>query len=414
MLGAAAPGGGLIDPAAALPRFAYVGLDRQVHVAQPDGGERRQVTYAQVESPLMRWGGSSGGDACAWPTFSPQGDFMACFRSTVVEGQSTPSDIRVAVLQVDGPEEVELDRIDEGLPLYARWSPDGQALAVLVQADDQLELRVCTRDQVGRHRVVDEGPPLFFGWLPDSRRLVLHAGGPSGSRLTVRDPLGSGEDVPLPGVPGTFCAPIVVGDRVVYAIQRGERSVVISAHPDGGDPVELFEAEGLLAFVPSPDGRWLAVSHAALDRGPYVGVSRVPLDGSGPAEQVAPEPCMAFFWLPGSDGLLTVGLDEARKCLWWNLHLVESGDRRTIGPFRPTRELMFHLHFFEQFAGSHPLVSPDGRFLVYPSFEGALAGPDAPPGRPRIEVVELGRPEMPAVAVAHGRYATFAPATTRG
>ena len=111
---------------------------------------------------------------------------------------------------------------------------------------------------------------------------------------------------------------------------------------------------------------------------------------------------------------MTVGLDEARKCLWWNLHLVESGDRRTIGPFRPTRELMFHLHFFEQFAGSHPLVSPDGRFLVYPSFEGALAGPDAPPGRPRIEVVELGRPEMPTVAVAHGRYATFAPATTRG
>ena len=135
----------------------------------------------------------------------------------------------------------------------------------------------------------------------------------------------------------------------------------------------------------------------------------MPLDGSGPAVVVATEPCMAFCWLPDSAGLLTVGVDEPGKRLWWNLHLLDSGDRRVVGPFRPTRELLFHLHFFEQFVGSHPLVSADGRWLAYPTYAGAAGPPDSPPGKPQIEVVDLSRPDAAPVAVAEGRYCTFAP-----
>ena len=215
----------MTDPAA-VPHLAVVGLDRQLHLVRADGATRRQVTWPHVASALMRWGGSGGGDACAWPTFSPDGARLACFRSRPGEGDQP--DVRVCVLDVDGPEELEVDRIDEGLPLYARWSPDGAALALLVQQDEQLELRTCRPDLSGDHRVVDEGPPLFFAWLEDSRRIVLHAGGPSGSRLVVRDPLGGGEDVALPGAPGTFCAPMVVGDRLVTAVRRGSASVVVS------------------------------------------------------------------------------------------------------------------------------------------------------------------------------------------
>ena len=228
--------------AAGVPSMAVVGLDRQLHLVRADGAARRQVTWPHVASALTRWGGTRGGDACAWPSFSPDGTRLACFRSRPGEGDEV--DVRVTVLEVDGLEELEVDRIDGGLPLYCRWSPDGASLALLVQQDEQLELRVCRPDRLGQHRVVDEGPPLFFAWLADSRRLVLHAGGPSGSRLVVREPLGAGEDVAL-AAPGTFCAPMVVGDRIVTAQRRRQALQVLGVALDGDDAGQLGDSLGM-------------------------------------------------------------------------------------------------------------------------------------------------------------------------
>lgn len=390
-------------------RLAYVGTDRQLHVLRADGTDRRQVSYPGVGSALLMWGGTRGGDACAWPTWSPDGRWLACFRSTQEEGEGTEPRVRVSAVQVDGVEERLLQEVSSGLPLYARWSPDGAALGVLVQRQEALELRVCELAEVGRHRLVDEGPPLFFSWMNDSSRILVHAGGASGKRLVLRDARGNQEDLPLLDAPGGFCTPMVAGDRVVVAEESGAGSTVVSLAADGSEAVPLVTRPGLLAFVPDPTGRWLAFTHVHETRGPYDGLEVVALDGSTPARRLVDTPCLAFAWLPDGEALLTVGVDEPGKRLWWTLHLVESGDSRRLAPFRPTREMMFHLHFFEQFVHSHPLVSPDGRYLVYATYENAEGEPDAPNGTPHITVLDLHDPTASPTALAAGRYAVFAP-----
>lgn len=389
------------------PRLAYVGVDRQLHVMRADGSGHRQVSYPGVGSPLLMWGGSVGGDACAWPTWSPDGRWLACFRST--KTQASEPEVRVSAVEVDGIEERQLQHIDAGLPLYARWSPDGTALGVLVQRQEALDLRVCELDAVGQHRLVDEGPPLFFSWMPDSSRVLVHAGGASGKRLVVRDARGSREDLPLLSTPGGFCTPMLAGERVLVAEETGQGSTVVSLSTDGVDPIALVTRPGLLAFVPDPTGRYLAFTHVHESRGPYDGLELVALDGSSAPRRLVDHPCLAVSWLPDGEALLTVAVDEPGKRLWWHLHLVASGESRRLAPFRPTREMMFHLHFFEQFVTSHPLVSPDGRYLVYATYENASEGPDAPNGTPRIVVLDLRTPGAEPQVRAAGRYAVFAP-----
>ena len=389
------------------PPVAYVGLDRQLHVISAEGGPARQVSFPAIASELQLWGGATGKDSCSWPTWSPDGRWLAFFRA-LSEGDA-PVEVDVCVLEVDGVEERQLTHLSDGLPLYASWNRSGDALAVLVQRGEELELRTCRPDAVGEHRVVDEGPPLFFSWLPDGSRLLIHAGGQGGKRVVVRDALGVREDAPMPGEPGTFCAPMVVGEEVLYARANGTRSTLIRAHPDGSDPRALWEVDGLIAFVPSPDQSLVAFGSVDHDRGPYDGVSVMPLDGSSEPRRVIDHPCLAFAWLPDGQGLLSATIDEERKCLWWHLHLLASGDERRLCPFRPTREMMFQLHFFEQFVQTHPLISPDGRWLIQATFPNAADGPDAPSGPPRIEILDLSDPRARPRLLAHGRFATFGP-----
>ena len=395
-----------MTPSAAA-RLAYVGTDRQLHVVRADGSGQHQVSYPGVGSALLMWGGSKGGDACAWPTWSPDGRWLACFRST--QGSGEEPRVQVSAVEVEGVQERLLEEIASGLPLYARWSPDGAALGVLVQRQEALDLRVCELNEVGRHRLVDEGPPLFFSWMPDSSRVLVHAGGASGKRLVLRDARGNGEDIPLLDAPGGFCTPMLAGERVLVAEETGEGSTVVSLEMDGTSPEALVTRPGLLAFVPDPTGRWLAFTHVHESRGPYDGLEVLALDGSSGPRRVKNSPCLAFAWLPDGKGLLTVDVDEPAKRLWWTLHGVESGESRRLAPFRPTREMMFHLHFFEQFVHSHPLVSPDGRYLVYATYEHADGDPDAPNGTPHITVLDLHDPDAAPVAIAAGRYAVFAP-----
>ncbi len=349
-----------------------------------------------------------GEDSCAWPTLSPDGRWLACFRSP---GQGEgPSELSASVLEVDGLEERELMRLDEGAPLYARFSPDGRAVALLTQREDQLELWVGRTDQVGGCSLLDEGPPLFFSWMPDNSRLVLHAGGPSGGRLVIRDALGSAEDVALPGSPGTFCAPMALGDRVVVAFSQGAgASVLCAMDADGAEPVHLVELAGLVAFLPSPDGSSIVYGQASADRGPYQGLFQVAVAGGQPPVKVVDDDCVAFFWLPDGSGLIWASGDAERRCLWWKRQRFGQPEIEVLCAFRPTRAMMFHLHFFEQFAQSHPLVSGDGRWLIYATWPGAPDGPWSGRESARIEVLDLHQAEARPQPLVSGDYATFAP-----
>ncbi len=385
-------------------QIAFIGTGRQVHVIRPDGSSRRAVTYPRQLDALSRWGGAAANDACSWPCWSPDGSWLACFRAH----RGRTGSETVNIVEVDGVEERQLLRIPAGAPVYAQWSPSGDALAVVLQTQQHLELWICDPDRVGEQRLIDHGAPLFFTWTPDSRHLLIHAGNREGrpGRLLLRDRAAGTPPALFATPPGSFCTPLIVGGQAIYVSREGTDSVLFAAQPDGSTPAELTRLEGLLAIVASPDQDRVAVAASdAGERTPYQGIWLVDLV-DGHTVRATDESCLAFFWSPTGEELVYVGWDDRQTCLWWRIIDLKSGQTRSLCPFWPSRDQLFSLQFFEQFVLSHPAISPDGRALVFSGHD----NPDLADSRrspPQVHVLRLDTPDSIPRAVATGNFCAF-------
>jgi len=392
-------------------RFAYVGANAQVHVravGQDGPGPSQQVSWTTSLSAMTGWGGGPGGVEATWPCWAPGQARVACF---VASSAETGTGTQIALSEVDGVHEHRLPVLDGRMAIHLQWSPDARKVAVLVQHDELLEVWVSdATDPSAQPRLVAEGSPLFFAWWGDGRGLVLHVGdGSDGpARLELRDVDGDGDDVVFRIPPGSFCAPLTVpsptGERVVYVIPRADGSQLVSADLEGEDVLGLVILPGLVAAVAEPGGDRIACAGAPdADGSPYEGVWVVPADGRAPPRQVVTGPLTAFFWRPGHDAIIYACWDTGRRQLHWRM--AAFGEEPVdIAVFRPTRDTYFHLHFFEQFVASHPLVSPCGRWLVW---AGHVEDEDEPD--PFVHLADLSVSPPAVQRVERGSYAVFAP-----
>lgn len=385
-------------------RIAYIGANRQLYIR--DGLSTRQVTWSSSVAGAM-WGGSPGSEGRIWPSWSPDGRWLASFR--VDGGGDDVSSCQITVLEVDGVEEEVLAEIEGALPIYIQWHADCERLAVLVQAEDELQLWMCQRHRVGYKKMVEQGVPLFFTWAPETHHIAVHAGEPGrrgSGRLMLRNLTPTGEDGLFDALPGSFCTPLFFRDRLLYVTGRSMQSHVCVALPDGSEPQVIASMEGLLAVIPSPDGGQIAIASAPRGEGsPYRGIWVVDSDG-GPVRQILDGDCQAYFWLPDGEAMIYARVDRAARCLRWVWLDVQSCEEIVLGSFWPSRDQMFYLHFFEQYFDSHPLISPDGRTLIYAGHP----GPDAPGERQsRLWQLDLTRPGRPAEPFGTGTFAVFSP-----
>lgn len=393
--------------------LAYVGNDEQLHLVRADGSGEVRLS-APVPASHEGWASLAPlRESWTWPTFAPDGASIACF--VVATSDTDTGDARMVSLSVDGAEQVEWGELSGGSPIYLQWHPSGHAISVLSQQDGDLVLGAVRRGALGQVRPVETGVPLFFGWTPTGDRVLIHAGEPDGpGRLVLRDPFGDAEDVVLPRPPGSFCTPVFSGTQAIYAVAdeiEGFSEVLVS-HASGRDARVLARYRGLVALVAAPSRPWVAV--AASPRGeasPYKGIDLVHLY-TGEVRRLVDMDCLAFFWSPTGEALIVAVVDAPANCLtWWKVDTAD-GARTRLGTFWPSRDMLFYLHFFEQYVGSHPLVSPDGRWLVYAGFPAGEGQADlsAPP---RIWVKDLLDPQEPARPVAGGTFGTFPSALPR-
>ena len=387
-------------------RIAYVGADKQLHLVSPSGAEHRQLTYGEGPGAQAPWGIPAARDYATWPCWSPDGQWLACFQiHTPVEGEA--SEAWLSVVEVDGVEVQRLSALGGGYPIYAQWNADSRKVAVLYQMEDQLELGICQLNALGRHHLVEQGVPLFFNWAPDGRRLLVHSGVSRGeTRLMMRAIEGNEPDEVYPDAPGSFCTPIIVGDHSVYVARSSGADTLRAADLKGEGGRALAELEGLVAVVPDPTGKRVAFTAAPQNSNePYDGVWITTLDGQE-QRRVYEEGCVAFFWSGCGRRLLVAGRGP-RAGFHWDLVDLETGETRFISAFYPSDDQRFFLHFFEQFAGSHAQISPDGRYLVYAAHPDSRA--DTTDNSSKVFLVDLDAAEAAPEEIAFGQFAVFSP-----
>ena len=388
-------------------KLVYVGTDRQLHLVRglPESAHSFALTappaFTMVPAPQDVW---------SWPTWSPDGAWIAAFAVTTRDDESGPA--RVVTTSEDGVRQTEWAEIADAAPLYLQWHPSGEALCVLTQVEDDLQLGLIHADRLGVVKEVASGVPLFFNWTPDGARVWVHHGDSAASSrdglVVVRDPLGDDEDRVYPRAPGSFCAPMFSGESTVIAIRAGDGlSTVVRCNAEGAE-LEIAHHPGLIAMAPGP-GSLVAITSASGGEGsPYRGIELVDLRNNNGAEpeRINSGPLLAFTWVPDGSAMVVFRVDAPGNCMSVLRVDRTTGAEVVLGTFWPTRDLFFWLHFFDQFVQSHPLVSPDSRWVTwagYPAGDGQadLSEP------PRIWVRSLVDLEAAPIVVGRGLFATF-------
>ncbi len=351
-------------------RAAYVAPDGHVYVVPLGGGDARRVS--QVRGQVLEET-AAGTEILTsrWPTWAPDGSRLAFLRLLVDSGDT----LALAQLWIVGPDGSNLHKVWEATdqePIYLAWAPNSALIALLVHTEDNLEVIVVDTSGADIPRSVARGNPLYFTWSPDSREILLNVGS---SRSSSSQPalalvrLGPPDESRSLGVvPGDFRAPAwsLDGQRIAFVASGPDRTGTVAVgSPRGGDLTRLASVSAETALALSPDGARLAWgSRSDSNRLFYDGVEVIKTDGNDRA-RVTTDPVVAFFWSPDGRQLAYITLDRSEQTFVWYVADAAGKNPRRLTAFLPTEEQIRQLAFFDQYAISHGLWSPDGRSLVY-------------------------------------------------
>jgi hypothetical protein len=218
------------------------------------------------------------------------------------------------------------------------------------------------------------GRPLYFSWNPNSGEVVAHLGT---DRLEILE----NEDSTKFPPPGDFLSPQWTEQGILHVGIGGGRQQLMRTEPDGATE-SIASLSGGAVFTATPDGDRIAVLPTGGDDiGSTVAALQIPLlpagrllvveGGNGEFVEVAVETAIAFFWDPTGSRLLILEVTEAGAFRW----TVWEDDETTPFPeFVPAPGLLRDLvPFFDQYAQSMTLWSPDGSAFAFP---GAVGGED--------------------------------------
>ena len=334
-------------------KVAYIGHDRVLRVhdtLSPDDGD------LALSVPGLR---------CNWPVWSPDGENVA------FSGYSDDETLGVYVTGYENPgpgliysNEVGTGEIATATPHYCSWSPDGSRLAFVAQTGIGLSLFVWDGDSRNSPRVAQDGGPMYFAWSPDSSEIYTHS-------FLQHYLIGVSEEAPPQQFPGRgtqYMAPSWgrEEDGIAFFLdgEHGKQRLVVINLKDSSARM-LSEFYGLAAVAWRPGYAQLGmVKETIRNTGFYSGLWLVDYE-TREEVQLSDDPALAFYWSPdGSKVAYVTPSDGAEGSLRFGVVEVESGDSVYLSDFTPSQEQLIHFMFFDQYAQSHPVWSPDGGALL--------------------------------------------------
>ena len=379
--------------------IAFVDTQGSVMTMRPDGALVNRIS-PDVEGFFT------------WPTWSPDGRSLAY--SGVV---SSGDELQISLYASDiagGAERVlyasergEVGLLAQGVVHYPLWSPDGANLAFVVATSQGLSLFMddLTEDTGALH-LLDEGP-LWMSWSHDSTALAVHRGNEHFVVDAVDDFSVSGLDINAAGYRVPAWRP--ARRAITLQAQAGpSRFAISTAQLNGAAIKSVTPLRAVLwdtAFLWSPSGEHLAVVESPrffiYRDSPlqiYRSIAIVP--AAMPQDAVEFEqPIIAFFWSPDGSEIAFVTLSETPGALRWALLDVAKGEAIPLVDFIPSAEQLTMLQFFDQYAHSHSVWSPDGGSIVFAGdllTDSVAASMSSHPGHSSFHIVVVDTTPVPA------------------
>jgi TolB protein len=362
------------------------------------------VNAAGALTWMDRLGGSAAslspaGVAFQFPAWSPDGTHIAAIGAgpdgdgVYVIGAGAPTD--------PPAEPALIYQSADRSPFYLYWTPDGRQVSFLTTEPEGLALRLAPADGSGSAYVVRAGAPMYWSFI-GLDTILVHSG-TNGSEAFFGE-------VGLDGSPyagtdraaGVFRAPAVSADgrhRAYLASGNDSIGEVVRESRDGTGTARIrVFGTGAVAFSPTGGELAFVAPDRPLSNAPPlpVGPLRILDPGASEARTLLSGTVVGFFWSPtgreiavlrleglddnvteatGGDTVLarakmdvTSGLEVAAGVsLRLTFVTVSNGAIRSERLVRLS-DLFINqvLPFFDQYALSHHIWSPDGASIVLP------------------------------------------------
>ena len=306
-------------------------------------------------------------------------------------------------------------------PFYLYWSPDGRALTFLTTEPDGLALRLAPADASAPAAIIRDGAPMYWSWA-DPTRLLVHSGGQGIAGFFGEvDPDGVATE-PAAILAGAFRAPAVSSDgrlRAFVGAGDGTRQPIVLESRDRTDSqqVDVFGTAAVEFGTGSNDLAFVAPAEPGRDAGLPVGPLRLMDAASGQVRTLLGGTVLAFFWSPDGKTIAAIGVPapgddkvastgrmalvsttsgQAAAVPAVKLRLsfvnVEKGVIRSQSSFAVSDVFVDQvLPFFDQYALSHRLWSPDSASFAIPIV--------APDGSDQVMIVQADGSGARAVAL---------------
>ncbi len=356
----------VIEEPLALNRIAYIGSDGALYTISPDGTGR-----VRLAGRVGNGSATENRDPTAhfWPTWSRDNRKLAV--SQVTRGEGLAIDSSIFSIATETGEATRLFEapagttqfISDQVPHYLYWSPDSSQLAFLALSGGSFNLHLSPAGEPDASKTIMSGSPFYLSWAGDGRNLFMHVA--EGLFLLDLDTDQGPRSLTPRSI--TFLTPAwVPGDEAISYIARASHgfNVLVLADPGGGGAVSVGDVGERTAFLWAPRGQRVAIADAVDPASLYFESLRILDPATGESLLLAEERILAFMWSPDASKIAFAVAGPAADRLSWKVADSATGEVRKLVDFLPSNDLFVYLLFFDQYANSNSLWSPDSRQLT--------------------------------------------------
>ena len=401
----------------AVNRIAYIGSDGNVFTIRPDGTDSRRLTTLDLRVGLGGQAlaqGSETQSVYAWPTWAPDGSKIAVSRiksdgvnlTYSLEIVDTGTGISTQLYDNEG----NSGRIAASSPHYTYWSPDSNHLAFLASTPRSLASTITLfigdpEKSENKPRLVGSAP-IFFSWSDDGSSLLIHW---QGSLLLSSDHDTDVEALQRLGtISSGFRSPAISrdGSKIVYVDEAGTEEALYIANtgPNLAEGRRILDVGPFSAFLWSPTMDELAVADSLDSAVPtFQRLTLVTSDDSS-QKSLVNEPLIAFFWSPDGEKIAYVAYDRDQGSFTWKYIHRSGGGPVTLAEFSPSADFLNLIVFFDQYAYSNSVWSPDSSHIVFggTAGQGAFRRNGSSAGGDSVYVIEVREGSSPRAIAASG------------